>query len=127
MPHSRAALLLQEPRISPILVHGICATREYGTCRVSHSPIPPSLHPGNVHLGALALGDEEDSCEGIREAAAVGCEQAPGLVHVGSQLEHLFLWKREGMGWEWLGMSSGSLSWLAEQDVTKSLNSIPIC
>lgn len=76
-----------------------CVPREQdGTCIVSHPRIPPSPHPRNVHLGALALGDEEDPREGIREAAAVGCEQTPGLVHVGSQLENLFLWKREGMG-----------------------------
>lgn len=43
----------------------------------------------NTHLGDLAVRGEEDAGEGVRKATAVSGEQAAGLVHVRSQLEHL--------------------------------------
>lgn len=51
-------------------------------------PLPPAPGP---HLRALTLVDEEDAGEGVREAAAVGSEEASSLVHVGPELERLLL------------------------------------
>lgn len=51
-------------------------------------PEPSSSGP---YLRALALVDEEDTGEGIREPTAVSGKEASGLIHVGSELEGLLL------------------------------------
>lgn len=61
------------------------------------SPHPNTLKAGatpsspDPYLCALTLVDEEDTGEGVREAAAVSGKEAASLVHVGAELEHLLL------------------------------------
>lgn len=76
----------------------------------SYSHLQPSRSGDGAHLGALALGGEEDSGKGVRKAAAVGSKQTPGLVHVGSQLENLLLCNGEGK-WDSLVGKSGAQPW----------------
>lgn len=58
-------------------------------------PLPHSPSPSGPCLSALALVDEEDPGEGIREPTAVSSKEASGLIHVGSELEDLLLCGKE--------------------------------
>lgn len=58
-------------------------------------PPPHSPSPSGPCLSALALVDEEDTGEGIREPTAVSSKEASGLIHVGSELEDLLLCGKE--------------------------------
>lgn len=84
----------------------------WGTCKPPSAPQSQSRLPSGPYLRALALVDEEDSGERIREPSAVSGKEASGLIHVGSELEGLLLCGEERAKPCHMALwSPGSLSW----------------